>query len=107
MSRLPPDDPESWTDEEWLAWLEETDVEAAARARRPVQKADRYLRNAGHALRQLEALFHGRRPEEDVVIVADASGDPPAPDGEVDVSLDDEHPERSTAVVHRDRRRRA
>jgi hypothetical protein len=34
------------------------------------------------------------------VVVADASGDPPSPDG-LDLHLDPDHPEASTVVVRR------
>jgi len=104
----PPADPEAWTDEQWLAWLvatdgaghggddgEETDATATrmgALARRPGPRA------LGAAMIGLRNAMYGL-PDDEVVVVADASGDPPSDDRH-DIRLDPEHPERSEVVVH-------
>jgi hypothetical protein len=44
------------------------------------------------------------RPDDEIVVVADAGGDPPGSDTELhDLHLDPDHPERSEVVVHDDR----
>jgi hypothetical protein len=101
----PPDDPEDWTDEQWLGWLEETDAEVIVdHAVRPgfwdrSAVEARTRRQAASALRVMHDLYHGIAPREEVAIVIEASGDPPSPDG-IDVDLDPDDPAASTAVVH-------
>ena len=56
------------------------------------------MRLTGAAMRGLHRAIYGAR-DDTVVIVADASGDPPSPDG-LDLHLDPDHPEASTVVVH-------
>ena len=56
------------------------------------------VRLTGAAMRGLHRAIYGAR-DDTVVIVADASGDPPSPDG-LDLHLDPDHPEASTVVVH-------
>lgn len=100
----PPADPEEWTDEQWLAWLAVTDpatgtggaddehVRVVARWReRPSASL------LGAAMLGLRDAIYGR-PEDEVVIVADASGDPPDDDSPV-VRLDPDRPERSEVKV--------
>jgi hypothetical protein len=52
----------------------------------------------GSAMKGLHEALYGRRDE--VVIVADAGGDPPG-EGGPEVHLDPEHPERSEVIVRR------
>jgi hypothetical protein len=112
----PPEDAEAWTDEQWLAWLRRTDDELGALAdgpeRRRVTARWRDRPGAtvlGAAMLGLRDAIYGR-PDDEVVIVQAASGDPPDDDLPV-VHLDPEHPERSEVVVRRQnpvrRRRRA
>jgi hypothetical protein len=56
------------------------------------------VRLTGAAMRGLHRAIYGGQ-DDAVVIVADASGDPPSPDG-LDLHLDPDHPEASTVVVH-------
>jgi len=49
-------------------------------------------------MRGLHRAIYGAQ-DDSIVIVADASGDPPSPDG-LDLHLDPDHPEASTVVVH-------
>ena len=96
----PPRDPEAWSDEQWIAWLEATDEAAAARLR-PAGARRRARRPAsmlGSAMTGLHDVLYGR-PDE-VVIVADAGGDPPG-EGGPEVHLDPDHPERSEVIVRR------
>jgi hypothetical protein len=99
----PPDDPESWSDEQWLAWLEATDdlegADSTTRHKRARTVRGRPAHMLGAAMLGLRDAIYGR-PDEDVVIVADASGDPPGDDSP-QVFLDPEHPERSEVKVRK------
>lgn len=104
----PPADPEAWTDEEWLEWLRATDGEGfgggdgeddgtptrmTAFTRRPTGRA------IGAAMIGLRNAIYGVKDDE-IVIVADAGGDPPSDPDLHDVHLDPDHPERSEVIVH-------
>lgn len=101
---LLPDDPDEWSDEQWLAWLEEGDAaERAAAAGAPDRPPLPTWRKAPIAMQFLAAsmtavgeAIYGRREEPAIVI--EAAGDPPGDDG-LDVQLDFEHPEASVVVV--------
>jgi hypothetical protein len=106
---VPPRDPEEWSDEEWLRWLEETD---AASPSDPEADAPRVVARwrdrpgsvvLGAAMLGMRDAIYGR-PDDEIMIVQDASGDPPDDDLPV-VHLDPEHPERSEVVVRRRPRR--
>jgi hypothetical protein len=98
----PPADPESWTDAQWIAWLEASDdpeehdtaspATHAAWTRRPPASM------LGAAMVGLHELIYGRA--EEAAIVVDAGGDPPH-DDRPEVHLDRDHPERSEVVVRR------
>jgi hypothetical protein len=97
----PPEDPESWTDDQWISWLEATDEPDASagpsRPRRGRRGSPAGL--LGTAMVGLHELIYGRHDDE-IAIVADAGGEPPG-DDLPDVHLDPEHPERSEVVVRR------
>ena len=103
----PPEDPEAWSDEQWLAWLAALDERAG-----PDEHAPRLARwrerpstqVLGAAMLGLRDAIYGR-PEDEVVVVRDASGDPPG-DDEPQLRLDPAHPERSQVVVRHGRRRK-
>jgi hypothetical protein len=105
VASVPPDDPDDWTDEQWLAWLEETDAEVivdhdptgAFWERRQVELRAR--RSVAAAMRVMHDLYHGVAAQEEVAIVVDASGDPPHPEP-IDLDLDPDDPSASTATVH-------
>jgi len=99
----PPRDPETWTDEQWLAWLEATDEDPPGKASTDSKRTRRRPTGGlGAAMLGLRDALYGR-VDDDVVIVADGGGDPPADDAPL-VHLDPEHPERSEVVVGRRRR---
>ncbi|HUR23581.1 MAG TPA: hypothetical protein VMZ73_06895 [Acidimicrobiales bacterium] len=110
----PPVDPQDWTDEQWLEWLEATDGQAAVPGEegerggeRPTVaervRASPAARGMGGAMVALHEIFY--RPKDDeVVIVAQAGGDPPDPDA-LELDLDPDHPEESTATIPATRRR--
>ncbi|MDQ1397293.1 MAG: hypothetical protein QOG64_2552 [Acidimicrobiaceae bacterium] len=102
---LLPDDPEEWTDEEWLAWLEEGDAaeRAAAAAEGPDRPVLPSWRKGPVAAQFLAAsmlaigdAIYG--PREEPAIVIQAPGEPPGDEG-FDVQLDPEKPDESVIVV--------
>ena len=98
-STEPPDDPEDWTDEQWLAWLEATDLEEAPepRPRLAAWREHPVGSVLGAAMLGLHDAIYGRTDNE-VAIVQEAGDDPPDDDLH-DIRLDFEHPERSEVVV--------
>lgn len=107
VSDEPPRDPEDWTDEQWLAWLVDTDTleaEEAVRHQRVVARwRDRPSSQVlGAAMLGLRDAIYGR-PDDEIVIVEDASGDPPGDEDAPIVHLDPDQPERSEVVVRRRR----
>ena len=101
----PPADPEDWTDEQWLAWLEATDTEDSATApgaaRTPGARvvespAGRVL---GDAMLGLAYAVFGRQVDE-VAIVAEGDSEP-GDDEPFSVRLDPDHPERSVVIFPR------
>jgi len=97
----PPADPEDWTDEEWLAWLEATDVDTTADLgsgpRLAAWRSHPVGSVLGAAMLGLRDAIYGR-PDDEVAIVQEAGGDPPGGDLH-DIRLDPDHPERSEVVV--------
>ena len=101
----PPDDPQEWTDEQWLAWLAEVDAAAEAGQLgddddagqpRPSFREGLGGKLLAASMRGLAEAMYG--PKEEPAIVVDANGDPPGTDG-LDVRLDPDHPEQSVVVV--------
>ncbi len=105
----PPVDPEEWTDEQWLAWLEATDPDPAHRPtpeeeaeKGPVSLGARLTRSSGgavlgSAMTGLAQAMYGQNDEQ--VEVTEAPDQPE--DEDLVVHLDRDHPERSVAVVKR------
>jgi hypothetical protein len=96
----PPADPEDWTDEQWLAWLEATDPVhdvADAGPRLAAWRSHPVGSMLGAAMLGLRDALYGPRDDE-VAIVQQAGGDPPNDDLH-DLRLDPDHPERSEVVV--------
>jgi hypothetical protein len=100
-----PSDPNDWSDDEWIAWLEAGDA-AEAESSAGGHDEERSLptwRKGPIALQFLAAsmtavgeALYGKK--EKPAIVIDAPGDPGDDDG-LDVHLDYEHPEESIAIV--------
>lgn len=100
----PPEDPEEWTDEQWLAWLVETDDEAPA-AGAPTATMNRVSRSGagqvlGNAMLGLARAIYGRDDSE-VVVVAEGTGEPDEDDVPFTVHLDRDHPAQSYVVFPR------
>ncbi len=98
-----PDDPDEWTDEQWLAWLAEGDgvgpvvgPEPSQPARRPTFREGLGAKMLAAGMRGLNDAIYG--PKDEPAIVIDAAGDPPDPEG-LDVQLDPDHPDQSVVVV--------
>ncbi len=97
----PPEDPESWTDAQWLHWLRATDGDAAEVDDTPRSLSERAANSSigvvlGQAMLGMARAIYGR-PDEDLVIVADGEG-PTHGDEPFTVHLDFEHPERSSVA---------
>ena len=104
---LLPDDPNDWSDEEWIAWLEAGDAaeREAATSSQSDQVPPPTWRKAPVAVQFLAAsmtavgeALYGKK--EQPAIIIQASGDPGDDDG-MDVQLDPEHPEESVATLRR------
>ncbi|MDA8070034.1 MAG: hypothetical protein M0Z82_00195 [Actinomycetota bacterium] len=100
---VPPDDPDDWSDDQWLAWLGQGDDDSeAAEPRAPRVQRSAGGQILGNAMLGLaEAMYGQKRPE--IVVEADASGDPMGDD--LQLYLDPEHPEDSVVFVRGSRRR--
>jgi hypothetical protein len=99
----PPEDPETWTDEQWISWLESTDDpdspdDATRRGPRHWSRG-RSASMLGAAMLGLHEVIYGPHDNE-IVIVVDSGGDPPG-DDVPEVHLDPDHPERSEVIVRR------
>jgi len=98
----PPENPEDWTDEQWIAWLEATDSDTTDQPdpERPATVGARVIRSAGGtvlgaAMTGVAEIFYENQ-EPDVVVVAEV------PEGTDDqsfnVTLDPNFPERSVVT---------
>jgi hypothetical protein len=99
----PPEDAESWTDDQWIAWLDATDDPEAIdpdAVRAKHWGRGRSASMLGAAMLGLHEVIYGPHGNE-IAIVVDAGGDPPG-DDLPEVHLDPEHPERSEVIVRRD-----
>ncbi len=104
-SREPPADPEEWTDEQWLTWLEMTDTEMRTeREVAPSTPIGRVARSSGgqvvgQAMLGMAQAIYGRQDDE-VAIVTEGPRDP-ADDEPYAVHLDPDHPERSSVTLRK------
>jgi hypothetical protein len=96
----PPDNPEDWTHEQWLAWLAATDEQTATTANpqppphRPRSTSARLLYAGMLGLHQ---AIYGVEPDQPAIVV-DADGDPAEPES-LEVHLEPDHPEDSSVIV--------
>lgn len=100
----PPPDPEDWTAEQWIEWLEATDAGDDGAVAPPVTALGRIARSPGgsalgQAMLGMAAAIYGRADRE-VAIVAEGSSEPEE-DKAFAVHLDPEHPEQSVVVFRR------
>ena len=100
MPPEPPFDPEEWSDEQWIAWLEATDPvdQRAMRVRPEVRRnAPAGVRLFGAAMLGMHEAIYGPSEDPDIVLVTDADGQGRAP-GPIEVHLSRES-HRATVVV--------
>jgi hypothetical protein len=98
----PPEDPELWTDQQWIDYLKATDDEDEPE--RPVTPMGKVTRSSGgqvigQAMLGMANAVFGRNDDEVVVVEEGPSGS--GDDEPFTVRLDPDHPERSTVVVRR------
>jgi SAM-dependent methyltransferase len=101
----PPEDPDEWSNEEWIAWLEQEDL-ADHGAPGPASTAGRVVHSTGgqllgQSMLGLAKAIYGRQSEQPA-IVEQANSDPE--DEPISLMLDPDFPDRSTAKL-RDARR--
>src|SRR3954454_13847858 len=91
----PPDDPDAWTHEQWIAWLDATDTEPGEPrpAARPRVKSSGGV-ILGAAMTGVHNAIYGEDNRPDVVIEADAD----AKDDGMTIALDPDAPPHSTVV---------
>jgi hypothetical protein len=93
-----PDDPETWSDEQWIAWLEEVDAEAAPQPEgHPLQHKSPGIQLLGAAMLGMHRAIYGDT-EPEIVMIVDAEGDPMEPE-ELEVHIVPEDPDASTVTV--------
>lgn len=94
-----PDDPESWSDEQWLEWLRDVDDEAGPDQPPRVAKHHRStgIQLMGAAMLGMHQAIYGDT-EPQIMMVVDADGEPPDPTV-LEVDLDPEDPDASTVTV--------
>lgn len=99
VAAAPPDDPDSWSEEQWLEWLADVDAESPpppeghpARPRRSTG-----IQLMGAAMLGMHRAIYGSE-EPQIMVVVDADGDPPDPE-ELEVELDPEDPDASRVTV--------
>ncbi len=101
-----PDDPESWSHEEWIAWLKDTDENLDPSGKDSINQDRQTIGSRithspsgtilGTAMTAMADVIYGPR-NDDVVIVEEAPDAPANQD--IEVRLNTKHPERSTVVI--------
>lgn len=94
----PPDDPEAWTDEEWIAWLHATDPDVISTPDTRVYAPKLDSRTGvvlGAAMLGLQKGMYGDVDKPEVVIEAEAKGR----DDGMKIDLDPDDPEHSTVEI--------
>jgi hypothetical protein len=96
----PPADADDWTDEEWLAWLNANEEPSDAPGPRGPSREERPVlpqQLLAAAMKGMYRAIYGGEDDE-VVEVAEASGDPPGPEP-VELHLDPDHPDESVVII--------
>jgi hypothetical protein len=99
---VPPPDPDDWSDEQWIEWLNATDGEAATTSSiAPATTAGRIVhstggRAIGQTMMGLASALYGPRTDRPPIVVQ-ANSDPEE-EPHVTLHLDPEHPERSFVI---------
>jgi len=100
VAAAPPDDPDAWSEEEWLTWLAEVDAEAAPEPEGRPGRPDRSLGVTlmGAAMLGMQRAIFGDSADPQIVLVVDADGDPPDPE-RLEIRLDHADPDASSVTV--------
>ena len=99
---MPPEDPDEWTDDQWIEWLKATDEgvqsEVATDGATTMGKITKSTTGQmiGQAMLGLAQAMYGK-PDDEVTIVVDGSSGP-ADDEPFAVRLDHDNPERSAII---------
>ena len=102
----PPENPDDWTDEQWIAWLKATDSGPYKGDELPVSTLGAKLARSssgqalGQAMLGLAAAIYGPKDDDQVIIVEGNSS--PEDDEPFAVLLDFDHPEQSSIVFRAD-----
>jgi hypothetical protein len=96
----PPEDPEAWTEDQWIEWLNATDEQDTVNPP-GVTLGHKVTHSApgsalGAAMLGMSAAIYGRQRAE-VVIIEEAPGNPE--DEDISLRLDPDHPDRSVAII--------
>lgn len=72
----PPQDPDDWSEEQWLEWLAQAPQDPETGRAHPLTRAASTPGGTmlGAAMLGLEQAIYGERPKPEVVVVADADG---------------------------------
>lgn len=95
----PPEDPDDWTEEQWLEWLANAPIDPDTGRAHPLSRAIRTPSGSmlGAAMFGLDQAIFGERPKAEVVVVADDPGE-----GDDDIELDLEDPSSSRIQLSAD-----
>jgi hypothetical protein len=98
----PPEDPDAWTHEQWIAWLDATDTneDDDSRPRPPPRLKSTGGVILGAAMTGLHNAIYGEDNKPDVVIEVEADGK----DDGMKIDLDPDDPTHSTVVLRPDQR---
>jgi hypothetical protein len=93
---LPPDDPDAWTEEQWITYLHDTEFDAPPDQRVFAPRLDSPGGQiVGAAMTGLHNAIYGEQAKPDVVIEAEANGK----DDGMKIDLDPDDPSSSTVVL--------
>jgi hypothetical protein len=84
----PPDDPDDWTEEQWMEWLASVPPDPETGRAHPLSRARSSAGGTvlGAAMFGLEQAMYGERPKVEIVAEADADG---LDLGDLDLDLED------------------
>jgi hypothetical protein len=96
VHELPPDDPDDWSEEQWITYLHDTEFDAPADQRAFAPRLDSPASHVvGAAMTGLFNVIYGEQAKPDVVIEAEANGK----DDGMKIDLDPDDPSASTVVL--------
>jgi hypothetical protein len=92
---VPPDDPDDWTAEQWMAYLQATNGDEAGQSRYANRFKSRPATMVGNAMLAMHDLIYGPVEEPEFVIESKQDGD----DDDIDVKLDAADPSASSVTI--------